>query len=124
MIVGHFEEQRIEPRYSPGGGVDYGAEGKILLLHGKRRLLWRKGHQYWSGLYMPWSYAPARLEIRIDGDRIRIGGEDILEGGRLTLARIKGVLPKVRKLMGLPGLRAAQLDLKKTFVVTRVEGKE
>jgi len=120
MIVGHFEEQRIESRYSPGGGVDYGATGKILLIYKKKRLLWRKGHQYWSGLYMPWSYAPARLEVQEEGDRIRTHGEDVLEGGRLTAARLKKALPKIRKIFELPGLRIKHFDLKKTFVVARV----
>jgi len=121
MIVGHFEEQRVEPRYSPGGGVDYGAEGKILLVYRGKRVLWRKAHKYWSGLYMPWSYAPVRLEIR-DGnnERLRIFGEDVLSGRRLTRDRIAKVLPKIRKLLDLPGLRIKHFDLKKTFVVVRV----
>lgn len=124
MIVGGFVDQMVESRFSPGGGVDYGAEGKILVIYRKKRLLWRKGHNYWSGLYMPWSYAPARLEIQIEGDRIRLGGQDILEGGRLTLDRIVGALSKIRKLLDLRDLRIKHFDLKKTFVIKRVEDKK
>jgi len=117
-IIGHFEDQRIDPRYSPG--VDYGATAKILLVHKSWKILWRKGHPYWQGLYMGPAYAPARLEVRDDGDRLLFHmGRDLIQGGRLTIARLAAVLPEIRKVIDLPGLRKEHLDLKKTFVVDR-----
>lgn len=125
MIVGRFVEQMIEPRYSPGGGVDHGAEGKILVIHRRKKLLWRKGHMYWSSIGNQ-SYSEARLELRDEnGDRdARLFGEDLLIGGRLTAQRIAESLPMIRKAMELPGLKAVHFDLKKTFVVDRVGGKK
>lgn len=138
-IIGHFEDQQA---VSGGdGGVDYGGSGKVLIHVALKTipvgmkdaakyegllLIWRKSSTCWVGRGMDRRYCPAELQA--------IGGRQddnpkyhdimpriVFEGGRISVARVKAALPKIREAMkGLP-IRMEHIDLKKTFVITGIE---
>ena len=137
-IIGHFEDQREADQRD--SGVDHSARGRVLIAvelktvpvtmkdaakFEKLRLVWRSGGKYWASRGTQ-NYGEAELQA--------IGGRqdenpkywDILphtvfKGGRISAARVKAALPKIRETMkGLP-IRMEHIDLKKTFVITGVE---
>lgn len=106
------------------GGVDYGSRGLVLIRTPRHLLVWRKPGSVWSGIGMPHSYVPAYLHVIRNkedahsyGNIGSVGGRDMLKGGRLTMERLAKVLPELKKIMRLPLLTMAQIDLKKTLVV-------
>ena len=112
-------------------GVDYGAEGTILLrwprsvqgrrLDGKRPsmirqdilLIWRKASTVWSGIGSPRSYVQAHLEAIIPGNPV---GVDIFSG-RFSPKRIAENIDALRAALRLPDLDADQIKKGKTLYV-------
>lgn len=118
-MKGQWIEQEVAAQVD--GGCDHGATGKVLVRFGEVRLIWRKGSLYWNGIGMPYSYAPASLEVIGSEEHKNFSGmskEVEPCGGRLTLKRIREALPEIRKLMKLPGLDIRHFDLKRTYVVS------
>jgi hypothetical protein len=118
-IVGHFEERMIAPQHSDG--YDWSSKGTILLLHGKKRLVWRKAGRHWSGIGMQSSHSASLDALGVKGTYNSTSVTDIAEGGRLSRKRLESLLPKIREVMELDGLTIEHLHPKKTFVVDRIE---
>lgn len=118
-MKGRFVPQEVAPRHD--NGVDFSGPGAILVKTKKRRLVWRKGRHYYSGMLHPSVYAPADLEVIGFPENIRSMGDflsrEVFVGGRLTRRRVEEALPKIRELMMLPELGMDQVDLKRTFIV-------
>ena len=118
-IIGHFQERMIAPQHTDGH--DWHNTGTILLIQGKKRLVWRKAGRHWSGIGMQSSH-PASLDaLGVKGAYNSSTVTDIIEGGRLSRKRLEGLLPKLREVLELPALSMEHLDTKKTFVVDRIE---
>jgi len=89
------------------GGCDYGTEGVVLLYHRARpgdspiRVVWRKGHTGWVSRGSS-GYYKAQLELHLPGETI---ARTILDGGRLTQARLDEAWREIEERTGLYGLR-------------------
>lgn len=120
-MKGHFVEQETAPR--DDNGVDFSAPGIVLVKTKERRLVWRRGRHYYSGMLHPSVYAPADLEVIGYPEAIRSMSDflnrRVFAGGRLTRRRVEAELPKIRELMMLPALSMDHIDLKGTFVVEK-----
>lgn len=113
-------EQEVAPRYEPG--VDYGAQGVVLIRKGDIRLIWRSGGMVWSGTGQPFNYFPTSLELRCGSGRMdnHLHGrmdKDLHEGGRLCHKRIRENIEAIRKAFSEPELSALEIDVKKTLVI-------
>ena len=115
MANGHFlDEQQIAPKSE--FGYAHGTTGKILLIHGDKRLIWRKGGSCWSGMTGN-RYVPAELQVMIGMQwEPRPPIKSLAKGGRMSIARLKTLLPLIKDSMKLPELSEECLDIKKTFI--------
>ena len=105
-----MSDQTIDTRIAMYAfGVDYGADAKVLLVKGLKRLVWSKGTKTLIGIKgLGTLDAPCTLQIRgfkRDKDRIvydgSIGAGYILVGGRLSKARLLGVKETIDKHFGV-----------------------
>ncbi len=111
----------IEPRESRG--VDHGAAGIVLVRHGGRRLVWRRGCQYWQGIAMGPAYAPAHLEVL--GEEAGALGITIYEGGRLSRSQLQKNIKKIRVALNLHELRAIDIPTRTTLVLdSKLDGSK
>ncbi len=124
-------DQQVEPRCALG--IDHEGEGKVLIRHGDRRLVWRKPRSVWSGRFMPRSYCPAQLEVvnpKVDKDKewTAFGGrlKALHEGGRFSVVLLVAHYSKILRLLDL-SVRELPLHLlkhtKKTIVITTGKGQ-
>lgn len=119
-----LEDQRIEPRRTqPFGGVDHGSKGKILaeIREGNEiqyRLVWFKGYKTATcGIRgFGHEYVPASLRI-IDRIGMTVPGSDLLEGGRLTSARLDACASKIDQTIGIE--ISCLLEREKTLIIVR-----
>lgn len=109
----------IAPRLEDG--TDYGAAGKVLVRVGDRRLVWRPGRVYYSGMLNPHAYAPASLNVLWprEGGRMHSHSTLIFEGGRLSRKRLREHIDVIRKALklGVNDLYPEDIDLKRTLVL-------
>jgi hypothetical protein len=64
---GLSEEHRLLV-YQYAHGME-GAHRYSVLMETKRFVIFKcEGHKYWSGLYMPWTYAPVQFVLVAKGD--------------------------------------------------------
>lgn len=116
------EDQIIAPRRtSPYGGVDRGADGRVLVEVRRgnvvaNQLVWLSGFRTPSAGVRGFGhhYVPASLYAT---DRIGMGvpGGELFSGGRLTSARIAASAARIDEILGLPV--AHLIDIGKTLVV-------
>lgn len=127
-----YVKQEIVSRYERFG-IDRGAEAKVLVRTPTRRLVWRGGYAYWSGIHMgrPWHAARLTVELTPGGNEERwrqFGGfagglqfrdqpGGVFEGGRLTLQRLETHIETIQRMLGLPNLTARAIKLDRTCVV-------
>lgn len=111
-------EQEIAPRRE--SGCDYNAAGKVLVRAPGKRLVWRPGRRYCSGVMNPNAYAEASLDVLGDpcNNSLRGIGKRVFQGGRLSRTRLAEHIDVIRAALGVPGLQACEIDLHKTLVVT------
>lgn len=124
--MGRFVEQETAPRCDVG--VDWSGPGAILVRTGKRRLVWRRGRRYYSGILNPSVYAAAELQVISYPESARAMSDflsrEVFKGGRLTRRRVEEALPAIRELMMLPALSMDHIDLARTFLVEGPDAQE
>jgi len=111
-----YEEEHVARR--GGHGVDYGADGRVLIVHGSTSLVWREGHTGRKGRGTR-VYYPAHLQVLNPKAGSSLPWHDIFKGGRLTLARIDEHMETIREAMDLPMLRINDIKLGQTLVVEK-----
>lgn len=108
--MSRYTEQIIMPRAT--GGVDYGAEGRVLVCHGGVSLVWRGGFKYWSSI-ATWKYQPATLQL-LGLPALGVLGKDLHVGGRM-MAAVKSAAKDIDDVFG--DGTAEQIKANKTLVV-------
>lgn len=88
-------------RYQPHGGIDYGAEGKVLIkdLRTGYMLVWRTGHTAWMSVGQSGYYA-AHLDFYGKEAHFHGLGREVCEGGRLGNALIRRMEDKIDEFWG------------------------
>lgn len=108
-------------RTSPYGGVDRGADGRVLVevRAGNRvesQLVWLSGYMTPSAGVRGFGHHYVPTSLYVTG-RIGMGKPDgdLFSGGRLTTARVAEVAERIDELLGLPV--AHLVDIGRTLVV-------
>ncbi len=129
-IFRYAEEQQIDPKVHHG--VDFGAEGRILLVNNLHELpalrltkplvvLWRKGSSYWTG--SGGGYASAHLSIRNPDTKYGTDsywlGQDTPapDGMRLSKKLFVSIWPSLKTELGCKPLEVDQLHPRKTLII-------
>lgn len=108
----HYVEQEIAPQVE--GGVDYSARGIVLVRAPAGKLVWRSGGKCWAGIGMEPNYVGSQLHTIRKGHTLE---PELSRGGRLSRGRLTEHIGAIRERLGLPWLKAEQIDPKRTLVV-------
>lgn len=103
------------PRYQRG--VDYGRARAVLIQKGNRAVVVTPGHNVWSGIGMPWGYAPAEVSlVEVDGGSSSFGSSKRVFEGRITKAKMAEAAPKIAAWLGVAVEDLPAIDRRKSFV--------
>jgi len=103
-------------------GIDWGAKRRIVARtrNNQKLLFWRLGHMAWNGRGSPKIYTQGELFVLSLDGACPLGHHtnyvSILEGGRLTAARILEAAGKIDAFFGKQGT-AAKIVIGQTLVV-------
>ena len=108
MVKTEIVEQQVEPRSSHG--IDHEGEGKVLIRHGDRRLVWRKPRSSWAGRFTDRNYCPAELQVilpKVTEEESRGAWDGRLKmlhrGGRLSVRLMMDHYGEILRLLDLTG---------------------